>query len=103
MMPMVRPAARAGVPRPERTKGAAAAPPRKLPSKVLREREGLVIGNTPSVPRAWPRGDVNERNLKRDVGEGRLRRNRSDHRFPLAFGLASRATLAELGPSRPSA
>src|SRR6516164_9355026 len=97
MIPIVSSAARVDVPRPDSTKGAAAA----LPRKVLRETKDLVIGNTPSLPR---RGCLWQwKKVRSDVGGSRLGRDRCDHRFPLAFGLGSRSTFAGSAPSRPSA
>src|SRR5580692_5265503 len=104
MMPMVRPAACAGAPRPDSTNGLAAAPPRKvLRERVLREMERVIIDNTPSWPwhcrrRRWGRKFGEEKKPRRA-----LRRERQDHRFPLAFGLGSFATFVEPAPSRPPA
>src|ERR1700721_1188734 len=108
MMPIVRPAACAGAPRPDSTNGLAAAPPRKvLRERVLREMERVIIDNTPSWPwhsrrRRWGRKFGEEK----EACEGALRRERQDHRFHhpfLAFGLGSFATFVEPAPSRPPA
>src|ERR1700722_17607590 len=100
MMPIVRPAACAGAPRPDSTNGLAAAPPKKvLRERVLREMERVIIDNTPSLAAAFPPPAMGKKSSVRKKGLRRgLKARATRSSFPSSLLLGFRPwKLRDLG------